>query len=459
MIVMNRDQFLQLAIELIKNPGREGPALLLESQLQGHPSGRRTFLALGENGVLTARGDRIEWSCGSDTTTWKQDPWHALQQVRHSHPGWYGGYLGYDLKNFNENLKSQNRDLTGAPDLFFFRPRILLMHDQKTGRITRNLYEGSEFSSERCSADQICSELTDGENLEQVVRNAQAKTRFGDFQLSRLESVTTPDSYLRKIRQAQHLIREGEFYEINLSHPLTGEFYGDPVDLFLKMRSVGPVPFAAYLAQGDIHLCSASPERFLKREGNKVLSQPIKGTAARSGDPELDRANRIRLMADEKERAENLMIVDLVRHDLSRVCRPGTVQVPELFHVESFGTVHQLYSTITGITEEGKDSVEVLRACFPMGSMTGAPKVRVMQAIEELEDYKRGIYSGAVGYIQPDGDFDFNVVIRSAILCGDEVIYPTGGAITSDSDPEEELEETRVKARALTETISMAGTQ
>ena len=217
------------------------------------------------------------------------------------------------------------------------------------------------------------------------------------------------------------------------------------------MRERGPVPFASYVFVDGVSICCASPERFLARKGNKVWSQPIKGTISRVlGEDETDRNI---LQQSEKNRAENLMIVDLVRNDLNRIAKKGTVQVKDLFEIQSFETVHQMVSTVECEVEEEMDSIEVIKSCFPMGSMTGAPKISAMLSIEEIEDYKRGIYSGAIGYFTPDQDFDFNVVIRTAIVEANNLIYPVGGAITSDSVPEEEWEETLIKARALTNSL------
>ena len=216
------------------------------------------------------------------------------------------------------------------------------------------------------------------------------------------------------------------------------------------MKRVGPVPFAGFMKLESLTVCSSSPERFLSRNGNKVCSQPIKGTIQRDSVNEQNAIDR--LLNSEKERAENLMIVDLVRNDLNRIAKKGTVTVSNLFEIQTFQTVHQLVSTIDCEVEDSTNSIEIIKACFPMGSMTGAPKIATMKAIERIEDYQRGIYSGAMGYFKPNGDFDLNVVIRSALIQNGKLIYPVGGAITSDSIPENEWEETFVKAKALTNT-------
>lgn len=428
---MNKEIFFSFIYRLIEKADPEIPAILMESQLDDHPSSRYIIYATDPSVIIQARGKQVTIEVNGRTNRLSHNPWDALKKVRHDYPGWYVGYLGYDLKNHIENLTSGNTDLTGAPDLFFFQPGTLLIYD----RLKENL--------------SICrgvSEDIDGSEIGDP----------GEIEIEGLRSLTGTDLYLKKISDVKELIREGEFYEINLSHVLKGRLRGNGFNLYKRMKNTGPVPFASYLRWDQFEICCASPERFLCRQGERVFSQPIKGTAPRKGDKKDDEIIRERLLSSDKDRAENLMIVDLVRHDLSKISIPGTVRVPGLLELQSFETVHQLISTIECKVEHDRDSVEILKACFPMGSMTGAPKIRAMQVIDEFEDYKRGIYSGAIGYIRPDNNFDFNVVIRTAILKKGNLFYPVGGAITSDSVPEEELEETFIKARALTNVTEMA---
>jgi para-aminobenzoate synthetase component 1 len=270
------------------------------------------------------------------------------------------------------------------------------------------------------------------------------------FNLQNLHPQVSKSDYLAHIAEAQYRIREGDFYEINLSHQLKGGFSGSSLTLYKQMKETAPVPFGAFFQNDDVTVCCQSPERFLRKEGDLIYSQPIKGTSPRGRNQDEDFLLKEKLLTSQKEQAENLMIVDLVRNDLSRIARPASVKVPKLFEIETFGTVHQMVSTVTAEAAE-KDPVAILKACFPMGSMTGAPKISAMQAIEELEDHRRGIYSGAIGYITPGDDFDFNVVIRTAIIKNNQLFYLVGGAITADSKPEDEWNETLVKARALTD--------
>lgn len=392
--------------------------LLLESQSDDHPAGQRSYLAGNPVDILTHRPG-------------EGDPWERLGEWYREDPGWIFGYLGYDLKNYLEDLSSRNPDPVGAPELYFFRPGILLEYERDTGKvralkgeIPRNVAEEPGTGEEQKASQELS------------VRNfTSSMSRF---------------DYLNIIREAQNRIREGDFYEINLSHQMSGTFEGDPFELYRRMRQVGPVPFAAYLESGEVGVCSLSPERFLARRGDRVFSQPIKGTMERGSTEEEDHKFRQALSLSTKDRAENLMIVDLVRNDLSRIAKKNSVRVKDLFEIQSFGTVHQMVSTVEAEAATD-DFLEILKACYPMGSMTGAPKISAMEAIEELENYRRGVYSGAIGYVKPDGDFDFNVVIRTALIRDNRLFYSVGGAITSDSDPEAEWQETLVKGRALTE--------
>jgi len=268
----------------------------------------------------------------------------------------------------------------------------------------------------------------------------------------RLQARIARPEYRRIVEAIRRHIIEGDIYEMNLCQ----EFYAEGVDLaplavFERLNALGKAPFSALLRWGDRWVLSASPERFLKKSGDQLLSQPIKGTRGRGGTPEEDARLRADLADSEKDRAENVMIVDLVRNDLARHCLPGSVRVDELFGIYSFETVHQMISTVRGTLKPGEHPVDALRDAFPMGSMTGAPKVMAMELIERYERTRRGVYSGAIGYCTPGGDFDFNVVIRS-ILYNAAARYlsvQVGGAIVYDSSPDQEYEECLVKSAAM----------
>ncbi|MCW9707153.1 aminodeoxychorismate synthase component I [Fodinibius salsisoli] len=403
----------------------KGSVILLESQSQDHPWSQYSFLASQPKTEIKAYGNEVHLIEDGEKYIRKGNPWKFLQEFRDRHHDWLFGYLGYDLKNHLELLHSQNSDPIGAPDLYFMVPELILRQHRKS----------------------LETRTIKGELPHPTGEAAQ-----GRFKTDGLTAQTSRDEYLDSIKKAQQAIREGEYYEINLSHQMKGGFRGNPWSLYQTMKEIGPVPFGAFLKFDDLAVCCQSPERFLRKDGEDIFTQPIKGTSPRGDTESEDQRLKEQLAASVKERAENLMIVDLVRNDLSRIARKGSVAVSDLFKIETFGTVHQMVSTVKAKARQS-DPIQILKACFPMGSMTGAPKISAMQSIETLENYKRGIYSGAVGYIKPNGDFDFNVVIRTAIIQDENLYYAVGGAITGDSDPDAEWEETLVKARALQEAI------
>lgn len=258
------------------------------------------------------------------------------------------------------------------------------------------------------------------------------------------------EQYLKLIEQAQRHIAAGDVYQLCLTNQISMNVAGDGLLTFLKLREANPAPYAAYLRIGELQVISCSPEQFLRVTANgKISSKPIKGTRPRNSDPEVDASIAQELRDDEKERAENLMIVDLMRNDFGRVAIPESVTVAELFQVESYATVHQLVSTITADLAEGKNVIDALESAFPGGSMTGAPKVRAMEIISSLENGPRGVYSGVVGYVTHCGAAELGMVIRTIVVQGNQASIGVGGGITIDSKPELELRETKIKAGAL----------
>jgi para-aminobenzoate synthetase component 1 len=348
------------------------------------------------------------------------------------------GYLSYDLKEATENLTSKNFDGLHFPDLYFFQPKkIIKVKDNR-----------AEF---------LYLKMVDDE-IEEDYNSINALTTRST--ISKETTIFTPriskENYLEKVGEMKDHIQRGDIYEANFCQ----EFYIenqeiDPLQSYLELNEISSPPFAAFLRLEEHYALSASPERYIKKKGKKVISQPIKGTAKRLNKPEEDEILKSNLQIDPKEIAENVMIVDLVRNDLSKTAFHGSVNVDELCKLYTFKQVHQLISTVSSQIREDVTPVEVLKTTFPMGSMTGAPKVSAMKIIEELEETKRGLYSGSIGYFTPDGDFDFNVVIRS-ILYNDHQKYTScsvGSAITIQSIPENEYEECLVKVKALKEAI------
>ncbi|OKL41451.1 anthranilate synthase component I family protein [Pontibacter flavimaris] len=346
------------------------------------------------------------------------------------------GYLGYDLKNQTERLSSQNHDNLGFPLLTFFEPEVCLYFN---------------FAS--------ISMYTSADNADTILASilAMPTPAPASPQGIKLQQRVSKEKHIRQVEQVQQHILEGNVYELNYCM----EFYAEqvklqPLPLYLALNEASPTPFSGYLKLHDKYLLCASPERFLKKEGQKLISQPIKGTIRRGLTPEEDLLLLQQLRHDEKELAENMMIVDLVRNDLSRSCATGTVHVEEMFGIYGFRQVSQMISTVVGELRPDKDLVDALIGAFPMGSMTGAPKISAMHLIEELEDTRRGLYSGAFGYIKPNGDGDFNVVIRSIQYnAGNGYLsFMVGSAITYDSDPNQEYAECLLKAQAMLQVLS-----
>lgn len=360
-----------------------------------------------------------------------------LKQYQQQTKDWLFGYLSYDVKNDVEDLHSNNFDGLHFPDLFFFQPKKLFL---LKGNQLEVLY------LQLCD-DEIESDLIDIEN------NCQLS--IINYQLS-IQQRISKESYIAKVNQMLEHIYRGDIYEANFCM----EFYAEnaiiePVKIYQKLNAISKPPFAIFFKNKEQYLLCASPERYLRKEGNKVISQPIKGTAKRFSDLVLDENSKTELETNPKERSENIMIVDLVRNDLSHTAIKGSVEVEELCGIYTFEQVHQMISTVVSNVSTTTSPVEILRTTFPMGSMTGAPKISAMKIIEELEETKRGLYSGAVGYFSPENDFDFNVVIRSILYnaATNYVSFSVGSAITSQSNPEQEYEECLLKAKAMFEVL------
>lgn len=345
---------------------------------------------------------------------------------------WLFGYLGYDLKNQIEDLYSSNQDPLRFGDINFFEPEILL--EISENRIIQLKGPASGF------------EDIDHMDIEQ---------RFNSF--SNLRSDYTKEEYISIVdRLIDHII-EGDCYEINLCQGFHGQInHVSPVQAYLRLNELSPKPFSCFQKFNQQYILCASPERFLKMEGESLISQPIKGTRPRGRTNTEDIRLIEELKTDKKEKAENLMIVDLVRNDLARSSNSGSVKVEELFGIYSFQQVHQMISTVTSVKKQDITGIEAIKNAFPMGSMTGAPKIKVMQLIEEYEKSKRGAFSGASGYIEPNGDFDFNVLIRSLFLNTqlNKFGFHVGSAITYDAIAENEYEECLVKAKAILQLIN-----
>ena len=351
------------------------------------------------------------------------------------------GYLSYDVKNATENLTSTNSDGLGFAELFFFQPQKILF--------VKN--DSIEFQYLTMVDDEID---TDFEAIctQEIKQKNTASTRLENGGNIVIKPRIQKQDYLFKVGEILEHIHKGDIYEANFCQ----EFYAEntrinPLDIYEDLNTISEAPFATFLKIDNQYLLCASPERYLKKEGAKIISQPIKGTAKRLVDLQEDQKTATALSKDIKERSENIMIVDLVRNDLSKSAKKGSVRVEELCKVSSFKQVHQMISTVVSELKDDVHLIDVIKDTFPMGSMTGAPKISAMKIIETLEETKRGLYSGTVGYFTPMGNFDFNVVIRSILYDSEKkyLSFSVGSAITAKSTPEKEYEECLLKAKAM----------
>ena len=364
-----------------------------------------------------------------------------LQSYQQETNDWLFGYLSYDLKNSIEPIDSQNIDGLNFPDLFFFQPKKIIILAQETLRFE---YLG------------ICEEeIADDFHTISTLN----ETKFKQFSALNIQDRVSFKEYVKGFDQMKCHIQRGDIYEANYCM----EFYADqatidPLETYWKLNSISEPPFACFGKFNQQYVLCASPERYLKKQGTKIISQPIKGTSKRGANLEEDLLLKKQLRENPKEQSENVMIVDLVRNDLSKTAVKASVKVEELFGIYTFKQVHQMISTVVSEVAENQNPVNIIQSTFPMGSMTGAPKLSAMKIIEEVEQSKRGLYSGAIGYFTPDNDFDFNVVIRSILYNqkNNYLSFSVGSAITINANAEDEYNECLLKAQAMKKVLTHA---
>jgi para-aminobenzoate synthetase len=354
--------------------------------------------------------------------------------------GGYVGFFGYELKALTGGSIAHEAP---TPDALWIWANRFVLIDHERDRTLFVAVHGDADEAEALAwlsrAEATGATWWTGEAAAPIIAGLELEKHLEQSR----------ETYLAGIEACRQALEAGQTYEVCLTNRVRLPPVADPLEFYLWQRRHNPAPYAAFLRHGDLAVASSSPERFLKVGADGWAEcRPIKGTAPRLDDPEQDRLAAAALAADEKTRAENLMIVDLIRNDLGRVSEPGTVQVPQLMAVETYETVHQLVTAVRGRLRAGVDAIDAVRACFPPGSMTGAPKIRTMELIDELESSARGIYSGALGWLSVDGRTDLSVVIRTAVLTRDEAVVGTGGAIVLDSDPVAEYDEMVLKATA-----------
>jgi para-aminobenzoate synthetase component I len=365
-------------------------------------------------------------------------PFEALKQMADATNDYLFGYFTYDLKNKIENLNSNHPDELEFPEIFFFQPEFVISVKEEQVII--------EYLEKYSSSEAVI------ELFEEIINTSIEDSRSMPFVQQRVSK----EQYISTVKKIKEHIQRGDIYEVNYCMEFYAEAEINPAEIYWELNEMSPMPFSSFLKKGDHYLMCASPERFMAKRGEKIISQPIKGTAKRGKTKEEDDRIKMKLRKSEKERSENVMIVDLVRNDLSRTAQKGSVKVEDLFGIYSFRQLHQMISTVVSEMRSGIHFTDVIKYAFPMGSMTGAPKIRAMQLIEQYENSKRGLYSGSIGYISPDKDFDFNVVIRSILNNAEKqyLSFMVGSAITANCDEEKEYEECMLKAKSMLDALN-----
>lgn len=438
-------------------------SFFLDSALNSDKPDRFSFIGIEPFLIFKSKKDRITLDWLTRKEQFRGNPFFALknlfarfkidsQNPRFPFIGGGVGYFSYDLKDFNERLPDRAIDDINIPDCIMCFYDAILIFDHSC----REFFIVSSGFPER-GKRRIYRRKARLENLKNRIYAARNTQEAGFAPRKRkagYESNFTKSSYISAIKKAKEYIRAGDIYQVNLSQRFKVTLNTDPFDLYRILRTINPAPFSCFLNFGDVRVVSASPERFLKKEASHIQTRPIKGTRPRGSGSSEDARLKKELMASIKDRAENLMIIDLERNDLGRICEYGSVRVTEFMACEEYATVFHLVSTVEGTLKPGVDAIDCLINCFPGGSITGAPKIRSMQIIEELEPVKRSIYTGSVGYIGFNGNMDTSIVIRTFIIKGQEAYFQVGGGIVYDSDPEKEYQETLDKAKALIEAIS-----
>jgi len=365
------------------------------------------------------------------------------------------GFLSYDLGfSLEETVKPRPKDGLGIPDCFFgfYNSVIIIDHLKSILYVSCLGFPEKKYAAAKSLAGNNFKKI---HRLLALVENHKSGSEKNSLKARGLSSDFTKFEYLSAVRKAKVYIRKGDIYQVNLSQRFEATVNAEASDIYRRLRKTCPTYFSAYFDAGNYQIISASPERFLKLEAGLVSTRPMKGTRPRSADRLVDQRLRRQLLVAKKDQAELMMIVDLERNDLGRACVYDSVKVEKLRQIEAYATVYQATATIRGRLGQGKDMVDLLRACFPGGSITGCPKIRAMEIIEELEPGRRGIYTGALGYLSFSGNMDMNILIRTILKMRDKIYFHTGGGIVADSKPEEEYRETLVKAKAMLKALNL----
>lgn len=450
-------------IQLFEVFEHEPYSFLLESGMDLFELGRFSFMGADPFMVVRTNGETVEVREGQIGRSFRAEPFDALRALLGQFevngegkpaPLLAGavGFFSYDLSRRIERLPDRNLDDLGVPDcLLGFYDRVVIVD-----HYAKRLYVASTGLPETDPSRALVRARLRAEELVNRLKALEGRplgaAAPAPLPVS-LSSNFTETGYCKAVQRAKDYIAAGDVYQVNLSQRFAADLPVASFDLYRRLRHITPAPFAGFLNFGEVVVVSAAPERFLRLNGRRVETRPMKGTRPRGKTVAEDRRLREELLRSEKDKAELVMIVDVARNDLGRVCEVGSVEVPALRTVEPHPTVLQTTATVVGRLAVDRDRVDLLRASFPGASVTGAPKIRAMEVIEELEPTRRGIYTGSLGYLGFDGDMDLNMVIRTFVLKDQKAFFHVGGGIVADSEPEAEYEETLVKARALIESI------
>lgn len=441
------------AFELFHGFKDDRYCFFLDSSMQNDRLGRFSFMGSNPFLVFSSKNGSITIRRQDSVESLEGNPFHLLKELMLQYKtanrdfipflGGAVGYFAYDMCHHIEKLPRTAIDDMGIPDCCFGFYDSIVAVDHSDGNAYM-IAAGLDREPEK-----------EIEEMNKKLNNIdlQSCCDVEGMTCGEIESNFTKGNYIKAVQSIKDYIRRGHIYQANLTQRFMCQTKEDPFSIYRRLRAFNPAPFACYLDFGNGHILSSSPERFLKIQGNMIETRPIKGTRPRGSTVEEDKANKAELLSSEKDKSELLMIVDLERNDLGKVSKTGTVKVPELFYLEEYATVHHLVSTVTGEMKEDIEPMDVIEAAFPGGSITGAPKIRSMEIIDELEPTQRNIYTGSIGYMGFNGTVDLNIAIRTIVMKEDKAYFQVGGGIVWDSDPELEYQETLHKGRALFKTL------
>ena len=452
-LIIEKIETKYTAFELFHAIQDEPYSFLLDSSMENEKLGRFTFMGCSPFMIFKSKNRDITIEENNNIRSFTGNPFEILKELLQKYKtevvdklpflGGAVGYLTYDMMHHIEKLPRTAVDDVNIPDAYFgFYDNIVAIDHQRN--VTYIIANG--INEEPKNALEILKRKING-------ITALKLDNMQGIECGQIQSNFKKEDYLDAVQSIKDYIRSGDIYQVNLTQRFKCQAEEAPFSIYSRLRKLNPAPFACYMNFGEGHILSSSPERFLKIQNRMIETRPIKGTRPRGRTVEEDKANKEELLSSEKDKSELLMIVDLERNDLGKVSKPGTVKVPELFYPEEYATVHHLVATVIGEMQDGLEAIDVIKAAFPGGSITGAPKIRSMEIIDELEPTQRNIYTGSIGYIGFNGSVDLNIAIRTIVMKESTAYFQAGGGIVWDSDPELEYEETLHKAKALFRTL------